>query len=387
DLKPNTLYTFEVSAEFMNGNKSEPAATQATTDVESPKQIKVDHISHDSLSVCWTPPGGEVRNYTVACCKGQQIVQNLKTTETNITVTELEPDTLYILEVSAKFMNGKKSKPAKTQATTDVESPKQVKVYISHDSLSVCWTPPGGEVKNYTLTCRKGQQIVQNLTTTDTNITVTDLNSGTSYNLEVCAEFVNGKISKPASTQATTDVESPKQVQVNRTSHDSLSVCWAPPGGEVSNYTVTCSKGQQVVQNLKTRETNITVRDLEPDTCYTLEVSAVFLNKKISKPASTEATTDVESPKQMGVYRISHDSLSVCWAPPGGEVRNYTVTCRKGEEVVKLKLLTTTETNIRVTDLDPGTCYTLEVSDDGSPKRIQVDHTSHDSLSVCWTPP
>lgn len=99
---------------------------------------------------------------------------------------------------------------------TDVGSPGQVAVYrISHNSVSLRWPPPAGEVENYIVTCREGQQIVRKLTTTDTNITVTDLEQETFYALEVSAELADGSISEPALTLAYTGEGTTFQNKVN----------------------------------------------------------------------------------------------------------------------------------------------------------------------------
>lgn len=66
------------------------------------------------MSLRWIPLAGEVRNNTMACRKGQQILKKL-TTDTKVTVTGLEPDTCYTLEGSAEFVNGNISELAGTQ--------------------------------------------------------------------------------------------------------------------------------------------------------------------------------------------------------------------------------------------------------------------------------
>ncbi|TWW53712.1 hypothetical protein D4764_0249200 [Takifugu flavidus] len=242
--------------------------THDDTNIGSLTQIKVYHTSLDSLSLCWTPPAGEVKKYMVTCRKGQEIVQELTTTDPHITVTDLEPKEFYDLEVSA-----------------------DCSYHTSLDSLSLRWTPPAGEVKKYLVTCRKGQEIVQELTTTDPHITVTDLEPEEFYNLEVSAEFVNGRISKPAMTIGWTRDDRPTNVTVHRVSQYSLLMLWTPPAGEVKKYMVTCREGQEIVQELTTTAHHITVTDLEPEVIYYLEVSAEFVNGRISKPARAKDHT------------------------------------------------------------------------------------------------
>ncbi|XP_056880543.1 collagen alpha-1(XII) chain-like isoform X6 [Takifugu flavidus] len=335
--------------------------TTGCTRDDRPTDVSVHRVSQYSLLMLWTPPAGEVKKYMVTCRKGQEIVQELTTTDPHITVTDLEPEEFYNLEVSAEFVNGRISKPAMTTGCTHIGSLTQIKVYhTSLDSLSLRWTPPAGEVKKYMVTCRKGQEIVQELTTTDPHITVTDLEPEEFYNLEVSAEFVNGRISKPAMTTGCTRDDRPTDVSVHRVSQYSLLMLWTPPAGEVKKYMVTCRKGQKIVQELTTTDPHITVTDLEPEEFYNLEVSAEFVNGRISKPAMTTGWTHIGSLTQIKVYHTSLDSLSLRWTPPAGEVKNYLVTCRKGQEIVQE--LTTTDPHITVTDLEPKEFYDLEVS-------------------------
>ncbi|XP_056880538.1 fibronectin-like isoform X2 [Takifugu flavidus] len=361
DLEPEEFYNMEVSAEFVNRRISKPAMTTGCTRDDRPTDVSVHRVSQYSLLMLWTPPAGEVKKYMVTCRKGQEIVQELTTTDPHITVTDLEPEEFYNLEVSAEFVNGRISKPAMTTGCTHIGSLTQIKVYhTSLDSLSLRWTPPAGEVKKYMVTCRKGQEIVQELTTTDPHITVTDLEPEEFYNLEVSAEFVNGRISKPAMTTGCTRDDRPTDVSVHRVSQYSLLMLWTPPAGEVKKYMVTCRKGQKIVQELTTTDPHITVTDLEPEEFYNLEVSAEFVNGRISKPAMTTGWTHIGSLTQIKVYHTSLDSLSLRWTPPAGEVKNYLVTCRKGQEIVQE--LTTTDPHITVTDLEPKEFYDLEVS-------------------------
>lgn len=79
------------------------------------------------LSVRWTPPDGTVRKYRVVCRNGDDIVQMLTTTDTTITVSSLQKRKCYILEVSAKFENGKISEPASIRAWTGERNTFKIK--------------------------------------------------------------------------------------------------------------------------------------------------------------------------------------------------------------------------------------------------------------------
>lgn len=87
---------------------------------------------------------------------------------------------------------------------TDASAPEHLAVYrTQRNKVSALWKHPAGEVKKYHVVCRN-DEIVKELSTTDTNITVSNLVPGTRYTLEVSTEFADGSISEPASIHAYT---------------------------------------------------------------------------------------------------------------------------------------------------------------------------------------
>ena len=58
-----------------------------------------------------------------------------------------------------------------------------------------------------------------------------------------------------------------------------MSLFWSPPlaadqNGTITNYTVTCSLVDDIIQHTTTSETKLTITGLEPFTNYTCSVSA-----------------------------------------------------------------------------------------------------------------
>lgn len=66
----------------------------------------------------WKRLAEGVKKYRVVCRKGEEIVQQLRTTDNTITVSNLEPGMCYILEASALFVDGNISDPASVRAYT-----------------------------------------------------------------------------------------------------------------------------------------------------------------------------------------------------------------------------------------------------------------------------
>uniref|UniRef100_A0AAV2LJL8 Uncharacterized protein n=1 Tax=Knipowitschia caucasica TaxID=637954 RepID=A0AAV2LJL8_KNICA len=94
---------------------------------------------------------------------------------------------------------------------------------------------------------------------------------------------------------------------------DSVTLSWEPPAGEVQNYSVTCSSGEDVVQEFQTEETSVTIRDLRPGQQYLFSVCAQ-LQRLQSEAAETSTHT---SPKlesfleELQLIRHYKDKLSL----------------------------------------------------------------------------
>ncbi|XP_068566564.1 interferon-induced very large GTPase 1-like [Cebidichthys violaceus] len=108
-----------------------------------------------------------------------------------------------------------------------------------------------------------------------------------------------------------TETNPPVQITVYQVSSESVSLCWDTPAGEVENYTVTCSHEGDI----ESTDTNkLTLNNLKPGVCYTLEVSTQFRNGRISKPAVTSAhtKTHLESLlEDLGLEQLYPEKLSL----------------------------------------------------------------------------
>ncbi|XP_059211456.1 interferon-induced very large GTPase 1 [Centropristis striata] len=130
------------------------------------------------------------------------------------------------------------------------------------------------------------------LITKDSNtVKVEGLNPGTEYTFSIIRTADNGNQSKATSLSVTTEPSPPVQISVDEISSESLSLSWDTPAGEVKSYIVTCCSEGDIVQELATDTNKLTLSNLMPGECYSLQVSAQLQNGRISKPAVTSAHT------------------------------------------------------------------------------------------------
>ncbi|TDG99808.1 hypothetical protein EPR50_G00198880 [Perca flavescens] len=116
-LTPGTEYTFSIVRIADNGNQSKATSLSVFTEPSPPVQLTVYQVSSEFLSLRWDTPAGEVESYIVTCCSEGDIVQEL-TTDTNLTLSNLNPGVCYSLQVSAQLRNGRISKPTVTSVHT-----------------------------------------------------------------------------------------------------------------------------------------------------------------------------------------------------------------------------------------------------------------------------
>ncbi|KAK7879751.1 hypothetical protein WMY93_030678 [Mugilogobius chulae] len=227
-LCPGTEYMFTITRRL---HSSQTCLRVATAPIPPPP-LSVTDTRTDSVSLSWEPPAGQVKNYTVSCCSGEEMIQELQTEATSVTISDLRPTQQYVFSVCAQLQNGHKSEPARISAGTKPLPPAAFTVTdIRTDSVSLSWEPPAGEVKNYTVSCCSEEEMIQELQTEETRVTISDLRPAQQYVFSVCAQLQNGHKSEPARISAGTNLC--KQVLTGKQEHREF------PSGAVHLWTLS----------------------------------------------------------------------------------------------------------------------------------------------------
>uniref|UniRef100_A0AAV2KKA8 Fibronectin type-III domain-containing protein n=1 Tax=Knipowitschia caucasica TaxID=637954 RepID=A0AAV2KKA8_KNICA len=288
DLRPGQQYLFSVCAQLQR-LQSEAAETSTHTKPGQPGAFTVSDIRADCVTLSWEPPAGEVQNYSVTCSSGEDVVQEVQTEETSVTIRDLRPGQQYLFSVCAQLQR-LQSEAAETSTHTKPGQPGAFTVSdIRADCVTLSWEPPAGEVQNYSVTCSSGEDVVQEVQTEETSVTIRDLRPGQQYLFSVCAQLQRLQ-SEAAETSTHTKPGQPGAFTVSDIRADCVSLSWEPPAGEVQNYSVTCSSGEDVVQEVQTEETSVTIRDLRPGQQYLFSVCAQ-LQRLQSEAAETSTHT------------------------------------------------------------------------------------------------
>ncbi|WP_226004734.1 fibronectin type III domain-containing protein [Natrinema salinisoli] len=252
-----------------------------------PEDLEVVAETETSIEVAWaTDPNAD--EYAVYVDGEQETT----TTATSATVTDLESGTTYQIGVSAIGGEDTETDPATISATTaeantPPSTPEGLEVVAENEtSIEVAWDSDPNAVE-YNVWAR-GEET---LTTTSTSITVPDLESGTTYDINVSAVGEEGTETDPATVSATTaephvPPSTPEGLEVVAENETSIEVAWSSDPNAVE-YVVSVDGTEETT----TSSTSATVTDLEAETTYEIGVSAVGEEGTETDPATVSATT------------------------------------------------------------------------------------------------
>ncbi|XP_030286145.1 receptor-type tyrosine-protein phosphatase eta-like [Sparus aurata] len=360
-LIPGTEYTFSITRIAENGNRSKATSLSVFTEPSPPVQVAVYQVSSQSLSLRWDPPAGDVESYIVTCCHEGEIVQEMTTDTNNLTLSNLSPGVCYSLQVSAQLRNGRKSKPAVTSAHTNVPPPEITVLSVGQETVSFGIPLTDDSVK-YTLEldyCCDTQR--DSLMRDDSSTAeVEGLIPGTEYTFSITRIAENGNRSTATSLSVLTEPSPPVQIAVYQVSSQSLSLRWDPPAGEVESYIVMCCHEGEIVQEMTTDTNNLTLSNLSPGECYSLQVSAQLRNGRKSKPAVTSAHTNVPPP-EITVLSVGQETVSF-GIPLTDDSVKYTLELDFCCDKQRDSLTKDESSPVEVEGLIPGTEYTFSIT-------------------------
>ncbi|XP_035531613.1 receptor-type tyrosine-protein phosphatase eta-like [Morone saxatilis] len=232
------------------------------------------------------------------------------------TVESSDEEEFYDAPESFSEQNCEKGENTPATAQSDYVLPPEVTV-LNADQETVCLGLPLTDHScwyklqvDYSCDTHKGSLITKDFST----VKVEGLNPGTEYTFSITRIADNGSRSKATSLSVFTEPSPPAQIAVYQANSESLSLRWDPPVGEVKSYIVTCCSEGETVHELTTDTNNLTISDLKPGACYSLQVSAQHRNGRISKATVTSAHTKTRLEsllEDLGLERHYTEKLSL----------------------------------------------------------------------------
>ncbi|XP_059906514.1 tenascin-like isoform X6 [Gadus macrocephalus] len=406
---------YEVSLRAIKNNTKGPQTTRTfSTKIKGPQQVLVKDVTDSSALFSWSQPVTEVTSITVTYAPtsdpSDQTSVDLTNMDTQYIAGDLRPDTEYQISLTSR-RRGVASDPVSRTFTTDLDSPRTLKTLSqTDDSISLEWSNSEADVGGYRVkyTPFSGgsprEELFPSAAGETTKATITGLRPGTEYGIGVTA-VKDERESLPATTNAATDLDPPKDLEVVDSTETSLMLRWKKPKAKLNGYTLayTSRDGPSQEVRLPPTATSLALDDLNPDTLYSVALTAERGPKK-SSPVSLSASTGLGSPSGLSFTDVSDSSAVVQWAKPRSKVDSYRIVYVPLQQGNPMSVTVDgAETQALLPGLVPGKTYQVTVIavrglDESSPstdtvttaldgpQRLGVLNITETSALLLWAP-
>uniref|UniRef100_A0A8C7GC26 Tenascin Ca n=1 Tax=Oncorhynchus kisutch TaxID=8019 RepID=A0A8C7GC26_ONCKI len=412
---------YEVSVGVIKNNTRGPQSTKIiTTRIDGPRQVEMRDVTDSSGLVTWFHPVAQVDGVTVSYGPSSNPTKrtsvDLSTSDKQYSIDSLSPDTEYQVSLVSRRGNST-SDPVTEIFTTDLDSPKDLQpLGQSDNSVTLEWKNSRADVDSYRVKYSPisggshGEEVFPRGPGGNTQATITGLKPGTEYGIGVTA-MKNERESLPATTNAATNLDGPKDLEVSESTETSMTLVWKRPRAKIPVYRlVYISKdGRREEVEVPGTATSYNLNNLTPGMMYTITLVAERGLKK-STPATLSASTEASSLETLGdlnVTDVSPTSVRLAWSAPDEAFDSFLVEVNALSGMAQAHV-TTVPGSARKTlieGLSPGTRY--EVSLYGKVEgeqslplhafanteelrpvvaNLTVSDVTWDSFNVYWTP-
>uniref|UniRef100_A0A8C7L100 Tenascin C n=1 Tax=Oncorhynchus kisutch TaxID=8019 RepID=A0A8C7L100_ONCKI len=384
ELEPGIEYLINVYA-ILSNKKSIPISARVATNLPEPDGLKFKSVRDTSVEVLWDQldiPFDAWELY-VRNTKEEngKILTTLPSSQTMYEQSGLGPGQEY--EVSVGVIKNNTRGPQSTKIiTTRIDGPRQVEVRdVTDCSGLVTWFQPVAQVDGVTVSYGPSSHPTErtsvDLSTSDKQYSIDRLSPDTEYQVSLISRR-GDYTSEPVSEIFTTDLDAPKDLKPLGQTDNSVTLEWINSRADVDSYRVKYSPisggshGEEVFSRGSGDSTQATITGMKPGTEYGIGVTAVK-NERESHPATTNAATDLDGPKDLEVSESTETSMTLVWRRPRAKITIYRLVyiSRDGrrEEVE----VPGTATTYVLTNLTPGMLYTITlVAERGSKKSTPV---------------
>ncbi|XP_049326271.1 tenascin isoform X3 [Astyanax mexicanus] len=328
---------YEVKLEVLkNNSRGPPASKNVVTMIDAPSQVDVRDITDSTALITWFQPVAHVDGISVSYApvtdsSGVNTVE-LSALDTQYHLGQLYPDTEYRVSLSA-HRGEMTSVPVHEMFTTDLDAPKNLHaIDQTEETITLEWKNSQANVPSYRIKYgplsggEHGELTFPTGPQDTTQAKITGLRPGTEYGMGVTA-IKDERESLPTTTNAVTDLDAPKDLEVSEASETTLVLIWKRPLAKFDIYRLvfTSADGHRTELEVPGSASTYTLRNLSPGMLYTITLTTERGRKK-SAPAHLSATTGLGTPRGIRFSEVTDTSATVHWTMPRARVDSYRVT-------------------------------------------------------------
>ncbi|XP_065428696.1 tenascin isoform X9 [Chrysemys picta bellii] len=371
ELEPGVEYFIRVFA-ILKNKKSIPISARVATYLPAPEGLKFKSIRETSVQVEWEPlnisfDGWELVFRNMKEEDNGDITNSLTRPETSYMQPGLAPGQQY--NVSLHVVKNKTRGPGLSRVfTTKLDGPSQIEARDVTDTTAlITWLKPLAEIDDIELTYGPkdvpGDRTTIDLSEDESQYSVGNLKPHTEYEVTLISRR-RDMASDPVKETFVTGLDAPKNLKRLSQTDNSITLEWKNSQASIDNYRIKFAPisggdhAEITVPRSNQATTKTTLTGLRPGTEYGIGVTAVKQDKE-STPATINAATDLDNPKDLVVGDKTEMTLSLRWRRPLAKFDRYRLTStnpsgRKNEIEIPAD-----STSYILRGLEPGTEYTI----------------------------
>ncbi|KAF7687521.1 hypothetical protein HF521_014749 [Silurus meridionalis] len=363
---------YEVKLEVLKNNtRGPPASKNVVTMIDAPSQVDVRDVTDSTALITWFQPIAQVDSITMSygpiSGSADSHKVELSSVETQYHLAELYPDMEYSVSLMAR-RGEMTSVPVYETFTTDLDAPTNLRAIDQTDeSITLEWTNSQANIPSYRikygplsggehgeLTFPKGPQDI-------TQAKISGLRPGTEYGMGVTA-IKDEKESAPSTTNAVTDLDAPKDLEVSETTETTMVLIWRRPVAKIDVYKLVfvSADGHRAEFEVPGSASTYILKNLNPGMLYTITLTAER-GRKTSTPASIQASTDNEKPLagNITISAVSWDGFNISWELKRGELDGFLIEVADPDGLSEGQnhTLSGQEYSLAIINLSPSTFY------------------------------
>ncbi|XP_075762054.1 tenascin isoform X4 [Pelodiscus sinensis] len=400
ELEPGVEYFIRVFAILQN-KKSIPISARVATYLPAPEGLTFKSIKETSVQVEWDPlnipfDGWELIFRNMKKEDNGDITNSLKRPETTYMQPGLAPGQQY--NVSLHVVKNKTRGPGLFRVvTTKLDAPSQIEVRDVTDTTAlITWFKPLAEIDDMELSYGPkdvpGDRTTIDLSEDESQYSIGNLKPHTEYEVTLISRR-GDMTSDPVKETFVTELDAPKNLKHLSQTDNSITLEWKNSHASIDNYRIKFAPisggdhAEITVPKSNEATTKATLTGLRPGTEYGIGVTAVKQDRE-SIPATINAATDLDNPKDVEVNDRTETTLSLRWKRPLAKFDRYRLTYispsgRKNEIDIPAD-----STSYILQGLEAGAEYTItllvEKGRHKSKPTMLKDSTAPRSLELKW---
>ncbi|XP_057692294.1 receptor-type tyrosine-protein phosphatase eta isoform X2 [Corythoichthys intestinalis] len=364
NLIPGTSYTVTIASVAGDKQTGEPYVLTTVTRPEKPEKITATSGT-DYLDLKWTLPRGKADFYKVNISNPDlSYFANNRTSVKTARFGDLYPGRLFVITVTAVAGNQSSASDRISFATVPTPPGLLVVSQKTNASLHLQWKTPhkmeGAPNISYKVTYQKPGGQVETANTGNESVVLSQLSSGTSYNLTVYTVGPQNLMSSAVDQSEYTLPNPVLNLAASPLDTTSIQVAWSSPHGAQTYYEYSVDTydltGTHVNHQTIVNNTTI-VQNLEPGTKYNVTVITLAPLKTRSATEHTVASTIPKAVPELQVVDFNTTAVQLHWSKSSDYKDSYVYLLTVLQDNTTIRNVTTEIQMYTFSNLIPGTAY------------------------------